>query len=845
MRDQHQGHALLVGAPGAGLKAVEHDVRKMAEMLGGRGFAVDVRTGERSTREGILAGYDALIANSRSGMPAVFYYSGHGWYAVVENEQPRSWQGISSADMSATDTDDFRGITAWELSIKQAQLTQKTRNVTVILDCCYAAQMSRDGAACDAVPRALPHPFRRGFAAHLRALRERYGAAFDAVEPLGNRDAVRLVACGQAESAFEYQADGEHRGAFTDALLAVLAEVGDARVSWAAIEDAIRARVHRRFLVQRPMIEGPARRLLFSLDEGEIGDAVQISAVSGELRLDAGCLMGVTVGDVYAVMPPGSRTYRAADAITEVEVRTSKPMVSLVVLRDKTDVDPARLDGATAFPIEKRAIRRAVRLDVPASVWKAVTQEVDATRILRVAEAEDTTAVATLRAADGGLTIEDRAGPLFPATRFPEDLPLAIERLANLGAAQGLRELEGDRGVLTSEIEIEWGTVDRGEMWRMPEHGGALALRDKLYVKITSKADRKLYAHVFNIGIGGIIKLLTHANPTGVLLRSDTPDWLLGQNFDGTLQGLPLSWPGGIPRDTFPRTDEIVVIVTSAPAHLRGLETAKQRCAARGPGSKLEDLLAQLQDGLPRTTRSTEPIDGFLVKRLSYLLHPRDARMADIPFEIDDNPRQVAARAAEAWITTPGDSAALPASAVVIAIEIADLVTENRRMLPGDLQIDALICTRSTSTTGGYATWTHTCRANDPLPPGLMFRGPVCDFVDIYLWVSRHTENCLTLAQLLAQRATAPDVQDAAGALSIAAGSSAPWVAAVGASTVMARIAHELLVGEAGVSVGLYRTSFLAREQFGVGRHPRQGLHHGEVSFSLHIERVGLERPRT
>src|SRR5262249_32276574 len=154
-----------------------------------------------------------------------------------------------------------------------------------------------------------------------------------------------------------------------------------------------------------------------------------------------------------------------------------------------------------------------------------------------------------------------------------------------------------------------------------PERGGGLALRDKLYVRIRRKGQRELYAHIFNIGLRGKVTLLTAFAPAGVVLNSNEPEFVLGRRADGALLGLNLSWPQGMPRETFPRVDEIVVIVTSTRTSLRSLETVEQLVTMRGAGSKLEAMLAQLQDGLTRNMRGAESIDGFLLKRLMYLLH--------------------------------------------------------------------------------------------------------------------------------------------------------------------------------------------------------------------------------
>src|ERR1700759_313069 len=111
-------HALVLGSQMEGLRGVDNDTRRMAAMLDARGFAVDLRVGADATRAGMLAGYDQLIAASGPDDAAVVYYCGHGYHASVPQEG-RSWQCIAPTDLREGTVTDWRGITAWELSIKQ------------------------------------------------------------------------------------------------------------------------------------------------------------------------------------------------------------------------------------------------------------------------------------------------------------------------------------------------------------------------------------------------------------------------------------------------------------------------------------------------------------------------------------------------------------------------------------------------------------------------------------------------------------------------------------------------------------------------------------------------------
>lgn len=840
--------ALVVGSQIEGLKGVHNDTAAMQRFLEARGFDVELRIDDRANRAGILAGYDRLIEASAPGDAAVFYFSGHGWYGASSARQP--WQYIVPTDIRDGTATDWRGITAWELSLKQAQLTARTQNVTVILDSCHSSQMSRDAAVRDATARALPHPDHAGFAAHLDQLRARYPDVFDKLEPSGNRHAVRLVACGQREAAFEAPGrNGEHRGAFTDALLEVLAQVGDAQVSWSALRDAIRARVLREFPLQRPEIEGPVRRHLFALSEDNDRGIVGLRAIGGGFELPVGQLNGIAVGDGFGVLAVGAIRYEPRDGFGELAVTEVR---ALSAIARRTSGDRTIPADAVAIPIARNARRRPVALAVPPTARDEIARAIDGSPTLRVAAPGEPGELATLRLADRDLTIDDARGPMFPPARFPDELAATIANLGNLGVAQGVRELEGESGVYADEVDIELGVVEAGAPRALPDHGAALGLRDRVYVKIASRAQRQLFVHVFNIGVRGKVTLLTRYAPTGVAIETARPPAVIGQHASGTLVGLALSWPRGLARTSFPRVDEVIVIVTTAPINLRSLETHEALAGTRSGGARLPNLLDQLYDG-QRKELSFEPqLDGFLLKRLSYLLHPREAALGGVAFQIDDNPSgQAAARDPDGWLT-PGVDAVTRSghrtspTPATIAIRLTDLIVENNRALfAADIRIDALICTRSTGPHQGHAAWTQRYqRIRDgerlPLDHGLLYLGPVRDFVDLTLFVSRDVSGSRELARLFDERTNDAAFHDAAGALLIATGATAaPWVTAVGASAALARMAYELVLAATGTSIGLYRTSFLGREQFGIGRHPARGLYRAQdFSFALSIEPV-------
>lgn len=258
--------ALVVGASGATLTGVTHDLDTITGLLTARGFTITRLEDGAATRAGILAAYRDLITASAVDDAAVFFYAGHGGVvaqaatAGQASSMAAVYQFICPSDIDDSGDGDFRGITALELAALQTELTDRTTNVTTILDCCHAAHMSRD---LDMVPRARAHTDYADIAAHHAhldaGLLERAARA-----PGGNQSAVRLVACGADQVALEYtDTDGQRGGLFTQSLKTVLATAGDLPVTWGLVVEQVRRRVQVLAPGQRPEAEGPSRRLLF------------------------------------------------------------------------------------------------------------------------------------------------------------------------------------------------------------------------------------------------------------------------------------------------------------------------------------------------------------------------------------------------------------------------------------------------------------------------------------------------------------------------------------------------------------------------------------------------------
>jgi hypothetical protein len=74
----------------------------------------------------------------------------------------------------------------------------------------------------------------------------------------------------------------------------------------------------------------------------------------------------------------------------------------------------------------------------------------------------------------------------------------------------------------------------------------------------------------------------------------------------------------------------------------------------------------------------------------------------------------------------------------------------------------------------------------------------------------------------------------------VAAPQAAAVVAALGAGATLVNIGTQLLLQAAGRSIGLYRTSHLAQERFGLGRHPLYDMMSAQ-DFSFRYEIVKVD----
>lgn len=642
------GRALLIGVAVDGLSGVENDVAAMAEALRARGLTVEPPlTGKAATRAGILAAYERLIAEVAPGECAVVYYSGHGGRVLppspgAAGPELMDLQFIVPFDFHDSGPDDFRGITSVELSVLQARLTERTDNVVTVFDCCHSGRISRGEPRPKALPRATPYERLR---AHVERLRETEGLRTDLLNPNGNPDAVRIVACAPEQPAFEYPgAGGRQIGILTEALTMALRAAETEPVSWASLLDGIRYRVSSLVAGQRPEVEGPAHRVLFTTRQNDRLDSLPATAVGGgRVSLQGAALLGVRPGDTFTVWSP------SGDRIGEVTVERVGPLAAQGPV--------ALAPGITRVPVGARAHAVAttaptLAVSVPADYPRVadLVRAVARAPLLRVAGENEPWSVQVRIDADGTVASADRLGLLRdPRPLSDTGIAETVGDLTKLARAAALRGLTSDtRWSLNARVAYEWGLVRDGARHRLPDAGARIRAGEAMFISVRNENNAPVYVTLVDIGASGRVTVLTNFAPSGVRLTpGERDEYVYGfDDFSGALEGIAVEWPDGLD-PAYARPETVLLFVTSEPQDFSALAQDGIAVARPEPGSAspLSAVLQQIASGRPRELRPASGAAGrYDVRALEFELEPADGRAGFLLEEDLTAPTALAAR---------------------------------------------------------------------------------------------------------------------------------------------------------------------------------------------------------
>ena len=578
----------MIGSETYGLSGVNSDVALMASTLERRGFQVRTHIDGAATRAGIIEAYERLIAETSEGStePVVVYYSGHGGRNTLEDAEERAQQGASSHlhfivpfDMEASTEADFRGILAQELSDLQRRLTERTPNVTTILDCCHSATMSRD-------PSIVPKSVSRGFSVKgARAWLEEYEARRQSQPDLldtSNQLAVRVVACDPTQSAYERTgaptASVTGRSPSSSPPRSTDSVSGrSAGESWASASGAPsppRCRCSARRSRDRPTAS--SSRSARARGPGHSPSRSAAARPRSRPRRSSGS-------------PPVTPT-RCSPTTRPRSVRPRSPASSAD--RAELEVTDGSADSAVSAIPTRSHNTQPVRIDVAGDAAGLVDDAVQRSSSLRADAAA--TPIATITDADGLVVLDPdgRAVNARPLARDATGAGQAVEAAERIAKAIRLRSMTSSltQGAeLAGTVTAELVTYDAGGRTARQAAGERLYVGDRVGITITNATDRTMYVAVLDVRPSYEVVMLSSDEPAG---------WKMGPGDVRVLggdDGASLSWNPDVPADES-RLESIVVIAATAPQDFGLLQTGGAKSRGSAP-SELEAMLGEARSG--------------------------------------------------------------------------------------------------------------------------------------------------------------------------------------------------------------------------------------------------------
>ncbi|KAJ5142530.1 Peptidase C14 caspase catalytic [Penicillium bovifimosum] len=628
--------ALLIASPYGELEGPENDVEMISRVLHKRGFQISQCCGSAATRDGIRSAWHDLISQISPDDTVVIYYSGHGGEALSvksadqqDSSQPRRLQYIVPIDYKEV-PGEFHGISEEELSQWLLDTTNKTQNVTVILDCCHSGRMVRDSRYVNTSRRKnLPTTLYHNIALYIQSLQEK-GLLRERTHLGDNPHAVRIAAAAPWESAYEYENDwGMPVGALTEALVRVIEETDDDHISWKTVMLRVQELVNTSFPQQHPRVEGPHTRFLFSLDGRDSTSLFIKQDGHDKAIIKAGRIAGVREKNIYTVMPPGSEVVNSQSQIATATVIDASGFDAVATLTWKNGSCQFPCGGALAFLAEEALYKWPV--SVPADI-AALQKHVEQSKLIRCSYDNETCPLVNINQQGGKLTVTNKYGVEVFSQRFYGKDPTsamykaAVEVADRIARAQHFLVDTSDSSEehLRHDLQIELGLVDEGRHGRIINPTGEDSITENSNIFITLKnhdAYGSLFVSVFEVEVNGQINPVTE-NPDGIDLP---PGW--SHTIGGSkarLEGLKVKWPRNISKAK-PVMDTLVVVISSDPVNLQFLtspEIASRRAITNQ--SSLEARLLRLVQGADRLIATEKKMakTRYDIVQLPFLLQP-------------------------------------------------------------------------------------------------------------------------------------------------------------------------------------------------------------------------------
>jgi hypothetical protein len=527
---------------------------------------------EQASRDGILAAMKKILVECGENDSIVFSFSGHGsrlrarrknkpsgWYeTIMPFDSGRKKYHPEAVNRDITDDEIYEWLMA---------LSEKTSNIVLIFDSCYAGSIIRDSDFFEAG--------RRGMLPDDTIIHDAPAPVFSDSHSFAEGDSdketgpsgwlpvsdkyVLFAACAEFEQAhiFKEQNGDEiiEYGALTYFLCQALREAknGD---TYHDIWEQVYLNVKTRFGKQNVQLEGKRDRELFGLAEFPPRPFLSISSrENNRLKLSGGLLHGVARDSQWEIYPPGTKYIEPpVKALGKIKVTSVQSAAAGAVLVEE-DVPESVRAGNRAFEVFRPRGKSRLRVWVENArsgfepQFNQLIQNIRKSPLLLLTnEKEAADAEIYLLGAfpeQNGNSLKFQLGNisahawavagrdgclLSPPRRFdkPQNVEIIVENLERLSRYRRLLELRNPENAMSKQIDFIILRQNHDLSWsEIVSTGidGELIIHesDRIALKIVNRFESPIFFSILGLGLSKKISLLYPPRGASVMVGAFDP----------------------------------------------------------------------------------------------------------------------------------------------------------------------------------------------------------------------------------------------------------------------------------------------------------------------------------
>jgi hypothetical protein len=483
------------------------------------------------------------------------HYFGHGGrieFSDLEAQWAGTVFGFISTIREARGEGELAAVLDIELSRRFAALDEICGNVTVMLDCCYSAELVRGDTPLSHHIVAAPAVVRE-----LLAEAPMQRLALDSHPRI-----VRLCGASAQREAYATERRGRNIGHMTEVFIEILEQhagrVG--HLCWGTLIHELRERVIERlkFEGQWVALAGPRRRLLFERNHAELPGTISVVLDEhGTAWLRAGWQQGVAIGDRWAVLDievdeAGRTRVVAEGAIAEIERNRAR----------------LHIDGLVQLPVGSPACLLKVGDALPVACESAWRDRIDGSPWLSTSEK---TEVELRTTASGGAMLLDQLGerPAIHVEKAERAIALLEERARIRTLSRSLSAHSRDACPLT----WKWLRVAEPDDEVLPFEGAQLRAGDRVWIDVGNPREVPPHSWFFSavlVEADGRLRLLNARMPEGIELCPLACE-RIGVRAGRSGRGFELVWPSTIEPDATAAPMRLLLLASRRPIQLAHL----------------------------------------------------------------------------------------------------------------------------------------------------------------------------------------------------------------------------------------------------------------------------------